>query len=132
MTDFSPYTAQQVADWMSQGTINAAPSNIWVTLFDDTGTELDGDVANGRVSTTAGTDWDSPGTDFDNAVEIDFGEAQANITIQDVALYDSDTGGSNNELARYSIDAAPQDVNSGVRVFFSAGDLSFDVVDNTE
>ena len=131
MSDFSVYTAQQVADFMSQGTVDAAPSNIYVTLFDDTGTELDGDFQNARVSTAAGSDWDSPDTDFDNANVIDFGEATSDVTnIQDVALYDASTGG--NELARYQLDSAPFDVSTGTELKFEAGNLSFDVLDRTE
>ena len=132
MSDFSVYTAEQAADWMSQGTVASPPTSLWVTLFDDTGTELDTNLQNGRVETTTGTDWDSPGTDFDNGIEINWGEATADITVQDVALYDSDTGGSNNEIARYTVNDAPRSISSGTRVFFPAGELSFDIIDRTE
>lgn len=133
MSDFSTYTASQVADWMSQGTVETPPGSLWVTLFDDAGNELNADLQNGRVETTAGTDWNIVNTnDFENGVEIDFGEATSDITIQDVAIYDSDTGGSNNELARYEISTAPDSRSSGTRIFFATGDLSFDVLDRTE
>jgi len=132
-SDFSTYTAAQVADWMSQGTIEAPPGELWVTLFDDTGTELDGSLQNGRVQTAAGTDWDIVNTnDFTNNGEIDFGEATEDITIHDVAIFDSDTGGSNNELARYAVSTAPDTRSDGTRIFFQAGDLTFDVLDRTE
>jgi hypothetical protein len=132
-SDFSTYTATQVANWMSQGTVETPPGSLWVTLYDDTGTELDGSLQNGRVQTDTSTDWDVVNTnDFTNNGEIDFGEATTDITIQEVALFDSDTGGSNNEIARYEISTAPDTRNSGTRIFFQAGDLTFDVLDRTE
>lgn len=131
MSDFSVYTAQQVADWMSQGTVDTAPANVYVTVFDDTGTEQDSNFASARAETTAGTDWDSPGTDFENNTPISLGEASSDVTnIQDVALYDAATGG--NELARYQLNDAPFDVSQGTVLSFDTGDLTFDVVDRTE
>jgi hypothetical protein len=115
---------------MSQGVVGNPPSDLYVTLYDDTGTELDGDLQNGRVQTAAGTDWDVTNTSFENASEINFGDALADITVQEVAIFDAATGG--NEIARYAIDSAPDSRNSGTRIFFPAGDLSFDVVDRTE
>jgi hypothetical protein len=115
---------------MSQGVVASPPSDLYVTLFDDTGTELDGDLQNGRVQTSAGGDWGLVGTGFENSSEINFGEALADITIQDVAIFDAASGG--NEIARYDIDSAPDDRNTGTRIFFPANDLSFDVVDRTE
>lgn len=133
MSDFGDYTAAQVAEWMSQGTIEAPPGELWVTLFDDTGTELNAALQNGRVQTDAGLDWDIINNDdFTNNGEIDFGEALEDITIQDVAIYDSDVGGSNNLLARYEISTAPDTRNDGTRIFYSAGDLTFNVVERTE
>lgn len=131
MSDFSVYTAEQVVDFMSQGTVNTAPTDIYVTLYDDTGTELDGDFANARVQTAAGTDWTDNGSSFTNANLIDFGEAGADLTnIQDVALFDAATGG--NELARYQLNDAPFDISSGSTLEFAATDLSFDVRDRTQ
>jgi len=140
MTDFSAYLADLVNDWMSQGeAMPTPPDPVYVVLFDDVGSELTTSLQNGRVGVTAGTGWTKNGTDFENAAEIDFGEntSGGQITIQDVALYDSDTGGSDNELARYQIETSggsPTTVNvsDGTRVFFAAGELDFDVVDRTE
>jgi len=131
MSDFSVYTARQVADWMSQGTVATPPTDLYVALFDDTNTEVSTDFANNRVQTTTGTDWDSPGTDFDNANQISFGEATTDVTnIEDVALYDSASGG--NEIARYTLDDALFDVSDGTVLLFEAGQLTFDVIDRTE
>jgi len=130
MSDFSVFTADEIVNWMSQGTVGTPPSDLYVTLFDDTGTELDDDLQNGRVQTATGTGWDVTNTSFENAAQIDFGEATADFSIQEVALFDAATGG--NEIARYAIATAPQDITTGTRVFFPAGDLSFDVIDRTE
>jgi len=132
MSDFSVYTAGQVADWMSQGTIATAPSNLYVTVFDDTGTERASDFASGgRVSTTTGTDWSIVNTGFENAAEVSFGEATADVNgLQDIALFDAATGG--NEIARYALSGAPFDVSSGTTLAFPGGNITFDVQDRTE
>lgn len=130
-SDFSVYTAGEVADWMSQGTVSTPPSTVYVALFDDTNTEVSTDFANNRVAVSAGTGWTIVSTGFENAADVDFGEATVDVNnIQDVALYDAATGG--NELARYTITEALFDVASGTIQRFLAGDLSFDVVDRTE
>jgi len=135
MSDFSTYTADQVADWMSQGTIATAPDPIYVAAFDDTGTEVSGDFANNRVETTAGTDWsfiDAEQTNFENAVEIDFGEAVGDVNdIEDVALYDDTLANGGNELARYTITDAPFDIADGSKLIFEIGELEFDVIQRT-
>lgn len=132
MSDFSVYTAGQIADWMSQGTIDAAPSNVYVTVFDDTGTERASDfAAGGRVSTTAGTDWTITNTAFENGSEVSFGEATVDVTnLQDIALFDAATGG--NEIARYTQSGAPFDVSAGTTLAFPSGNITFNVVDRTE
>jgi len=132
MSDFSVYTAGQVADWMSQGTIATAPSNLYVTVFDDTGTERASDFASGgRVSTTTGTDWSIVNTGFENANDIDFGEAVGDVNnLTEIALFDASTGG--NEIARYALSGAPFDVSDGTTLIFPAGNISFDVQDRTE
>jgi len=136
MSDLSTYTAQQFVDWMSQGTIATAPANLYVAVFDDTGTEVSGDFQNGRVATTTGTDWNETGTnntDFENAVAIEFGEASVDVTnAQDVALYDDTLANGGNEIARYPMQDAPFDVAAGSTLTFNAGGLSFDVLDRTE
>lgn len=133
MSDFSVYTSQQFTDWMSQGTINAAPSDLYITVFDDTNTELSSSLSNARTQTTAGTDWneDADGGGFTNANLIDLGEATADLTnIEDVAIYDAATGG--NEIARYTLTDAPFDLATGSSLEFKAGQLNFDVIDRTE
>lgn len=132
MSDFSVYTAEQVADWMSQGTVATPPTDLYVTVFDDTGTERASDFAvGGRVSTTTGTDWDIVATGFENGAEVSFGEATVDVAnIQDIALFDAATGG--NEIARYALSGAPFDVSDGTTLAFPAGNISFDVVDRTE
>ncbi|MFP4117240.1 MAG: hypothetical protein ACLFSD_00105 [Salinivenus sp.] len=130
--NFSEYTAEQITEWLSQGDdMPTAPDPLYVTLYDDGGSELDGDLENGRVSTDAGTDWDEPdATSFENANDIDFGEATTDITVQEVAIKDADdTDGNSNVLVRGDIQDAPQDFSDGTQVLFEAGDFDFDVLD---
>lgn len=132
-SDFSVYTAEQIADFMSQGTVATPPSDIYVALFDGTGTEVSGDFQNGRVQTAAGTDWNLASTGFENASLIDFGEATVDVNdITDVALFDADQATGGNELARYPMDDTPFSIATGSSLEFQSGSLSFDVQDRTE
>lgn len=131
MSDFSEYTAGQVVDWMSQGTVATPPTNLFVTVFDSSGTELDASFDNARASTTTGPDWDVTNTAFVNADEIDLGEALNDVTdVQDIALYDAETGG--NEIARYALTDNPFDVAEGSFLVFEPGEIDFNVIDRTE
>jgi len=132
MSDFSAYLAGEIVDWMSQGTqLDTPPSSVWVTIFDDTDTERDGSFTGARAEVDTTSGWTKVGTDFENAAEINLGEASQTVqNITDVALYDAETGG--NQLARYTINEAPFNVSDGSQLTFQAGELSFDVVDNTE
>lgn len=131
MSDFSVYTAEQVVDWMSQGTVATPPSTIYVALFDADGTEVSTDFQNDRVAVDADTGWNVTNTSFENADVVDFGEAAEDISdIEDVALYDAETGG--NELAQYAMDSTPFNIAAGSSLQFPAGDLQFDVIDRTE
>jgi len=135
MSDFSTYTASNVADWMSQGTIDTAPNSLYIAVFDDTNTERSGDFQNDRVETTAGTDWsfaDAEQTNFQNDGNIDFGEATVDVNnLEDVAIYDDTLANGGNEIARYQMNDAPFDVADGSKLVFQTNDLSFDVVQRT-
>jgi hypothetical protein len=133
MSDFSPYTAGQIADWMSQGTVASPPTNLYVAVFDDTDTERSGDFQNDRVSTTTGTDWTIVNTGFESGVQVDFGEATVDVNnLQDIALFDDTLANGGNEIARYPMTDAPFSVTAGTNLLFSAGNITFDVLDNTE
>jgi len=131
MSDFSVHIAGEILNLMTQGTVRTPPSNIFVAVIDNTGTERSTDFQNDRASTSAGTDWTVTDTEVENANEISLGEATTNVNdLVDVALFDSATGG--NKLAQYTMDATPFDVATGTTLTFPAGDLSFDVIDETE
>lgn len=131
MSDFSVYTAEQVRDWMSQNSVDTPPTNLYVTVFDDTDTELSSEFAGARATTSTSSDWDTAGTGFENAAQISLGEATSDVgNVQDVALFDANTGG--NEIARYDLTDAPFDVAAGSVLLWDAGELSFDIVDRTE
>lgn len=129
--DFGTDLASELTDYVVDGTdIGAAEATYYVTLYDDTGTELDGSVQNGRVG--VGTaDWtETATTAFENASEISFGEATADITVQEFAIKDiDDTDANARELFRADITNAPQNFSDGTKVFFQAGDLDVDVLD---
>lgn len=133
MSDFSVYTAEQIRDWLSQGTIDTPTTNLYVAVFDDTDTERSSEFANGRVQTAAATDWSTVSTGFENNVQIDFGEALNDISnLEDIAIYDDTIAAGGNELARFTMTDAPFDVSSGTELLFGSGTVTFDVVDRTE
>jgi hypothetical protein len=132
MTDFSAYLAEEITDWMSQNTqLDTPPAALWVTVFDDTDTELSSSLTQARQDVSTSGGWTKNGTNFENANQISLGEAAGQLSnVQDVALFDAETGG--NLIARYTINEAPFNVADGSELTFEAGDLSFDVVDRTE
>lgn len=133
MSDFSVYTAGEIVNWMSQGTVATPPSNLYLAVFDDTDTERSGDFANDRIETAAGADWDVVGTDFENAAEESFGEATTDVNnLVDIALFDDTLANGGNEIARYPMADTPFDVASGTTLLFEAGEITFNVVDRTE
>jgi len=132
--DFGADFAADLTDYLSQGVdLPAAPGTVYITLYDDLGNELNGDLQNGRVAVTTGTGFDEPGaTSFENAAEVNFGEVTAGsvITVQEFAIKDSDADDATaTEYARANITNAPQEFADGTRVFFSAGELSVDILE---
>lgn len=132
MSDLSVAVAEDLAAWLTQGAdFDPAPGTVYVTLFDDTGTELDGEFPEARVDTAAGEDWTQSGSYIENDTPISFGVPDADVTgIEDIALYDSASGST--ELTRTTLDAAPVDVPAGEIYTFASGQISIDIVDVTE
>ena len=129
MSDFSPYLAGEIVDWMSQDTaFDAPPSALYVTVFDDDDTELDGNLTDARAGVSTEDGWDRTNTAFENAAQISLGDASTELTdVTDVALFDASSDG--NLIARYEIEQAPFNVADGSELTFEAGELSFDVID---
>ena len=129
MSDFSPYLAGEIVDWMSQDTaFDDQPSALYVTVFDDDDTELDGNLTDARAEVSTADGWDRTNTSFENDDQISLGDASTELTnVTDVALFDAASDG--NVLARYEIEQAPFNVAEGSELSFEAGELSFDVID---
>jgi len=131
MSDFSVYTAEQIRDWMSQGTVATPPTDLYVTVFDDTDTERSSDLGLARLQTDTGADWNVTNTSFENANQLDLGEATTDINnIEDIALFDAATGG--NLIARYTLGDAVFDISEGTNLIFNASEITFDIIDRTE
>jgi hypothetical protein len=129
--DFGADFAAELTEYFASGTdITAPPATVYVTLYDDGGTELNGDLQNGRVGVTVGSGWTRTNTAFENAAEVNFGEATSDITVQEFAIKDQDADDATAlEYFRADITNAPQDFATGTRVFFPAGDLDVDILD---
>lgn len=131
--DFGKDFAEDLTDYLSQGTnLPTAPGTVYITLYDDTGAELNSSLQNGRVAVTTGTGFNEPTTtSFENANEIDFGEATSDITIQEAAIKAGDAiDGNTTVYARADVTNAPQSFTTNTRVFYSAGELTFDVLEH--
>jgi hypothetical protein len=131
--DFGADFASELTDYFVDGTdLPAAEATYYVTLYDDTGTELNGDLQNGRVA-VGNADWtEVDATSFENASEVNFGEvtATSTITVQEFAIKDiDDTDANARELVRADIVDAPQDFAPDTKVFFAAGDLDVDILE---
>ena len=131
-SDLSVDLASEIGSAIFKNEVTAIQpvANVYVTLFDALGNELDADLENGRVETSP-ADWtELTGSSFENAATVDFGEALADIDdIAEVALFDDDTAGT--ELARYDLEEV-NSVAENTRVFFEVGQLDFDVLDRTQ
>jgi len=132
--DFSTEFAVDLAEYLSQGTAlpQTPPDPIYVALFDDTGTEVSGDFANGRVATAAGTDWNLAGETFTNANDIAFGEATVDVnSIEAVGLWDASGVGLGYEFINGVLDDAdvPFDVADGSTLTINAGEFSTEILD---
>lgn len=131
MTDLSEYAGTQFTNWLSQGTIDSAPSTLYVTVLDSSDNDLAADLSNARNGVSAGSGWNSIASAFLNDNDISLGEATTDLTdVTQVALYDSPSGG--NLLARYEFDDAPVDISEGTELIFGNGDITFDIIDVTQ
>jgi len=138
MSAFSEYLAEELMNWLASNTAFASsPASLYVTLWDDTETELSSSFPNARlevpssgwnINDPSGASFDSA---FENAAEIDFGQANSDVNnITRFAVYDSSSGG--NLLLTSKIDNSPFDVSSGTKVKFDAGNVSFDAIEYDE
>jgi hypothetical protein len=130
MDDFGTDFATDIVELFTAGTNITAPASVFITLYDGAGNELNASLQNGRVSVSVPGGWSASGSAFDNDAEINFGEATADITVQEFAIKDSDADDATaTEFFRAPITDAPQDFADGTRVFFAAGDLDVDILD---
>jgi hypothetical protein len=61
MSDLTKYTASQFINWLTQGQINQAPSQIYVGLINNVEKEISAAFLSGRIKTDAANDWNRTG-----------------------------------------------------------------------
>lgn len=130
-SDLSSYLASAIMNWMRGTTFPAAPSNVYVALFNGnptvagtSGTEVTTSVrAAGRLA--AGFAAISGGK-IANAANVDFGLSAAGATITHIAIFSAASGG--NMLGFKALPTALP-VVTGDPVLFEAGKLTFAVSD---
>lgn len=130
----SDYTQLANLNWLKGTAFPAAPSAVYVALFNgsptDTGTagtEVTTTIrAAGRPTVTFGTP--SAGTaaaTLANSAAVDFGAAAGAATVTHVALFDAATAG--NMLWYGTVSGQPVSVAAGANVTFDSGDLSLSI-----
>jgi len=132
--DFGDDFAEDIAAVFSAATDITAPASVWLTLYDDTGTELDGSLQNGRVQVTVpgGINQGADATQLENANEVDFGEASGDITVQDFGVKSADDTDANATVFfKGPVQNSPQDFAVNTRVFYDPADLNVNVLDYT-
>lgn len=128
MSDFTDYTESSIVNWMVGGTSMPAPVDpVYVALHtsDPTDTGENNEVtasSYARVSTTAGTDWDTVNNTFTNLIDIEFPEAQEDWgNISHFSLWDASTNG--NAIAASQLSQA-RDILTGDAPVFRDGTLN--------
>lgn len=126
-SDFSPYIANKIAQWMAGSDMPAAPASLYVALFDGNplsgGTEVTTDVASGgRLAVS----WDAIADDgSDNAItsdaDVDFGTSESAVDISHIALMDAASSGN---IVWPKALPAPMSIEVGDPVKINAGDLT--------
>jgi hypothetical protein len=133
MSDLTEYTASQFINWLTQGQINQAPSQIYVGLINDIGKEISGGFLSGRIKTVAADDWDRTGqSKVVNQNKIVFSDANENFFIDSVALFESDINEGGEKLIEIPVDDAPVIVLSGNDVRIDPTELEFDMLNVNE
>lgn len=129
-SDLTPYLGNKIVRWFGGNNMPAAPSNVYLALFDGNpkvaGTEVGADV---RAATPREPIvWSVPasGTTFVMASSDDanFGASEGPADITHIGVFDAASAG--NLLASKAL-ASPQSVILGTVVNFLAGDLTFTI-----
>lgn len=128
MSDLSTYLGNKVLRWMAGNAFPSAPANCYLALFNGdpkaAGTEVTLSIdATGRKSITF--DAIAAGTDnvLTNAAAVDFGEAEAAVSLSHVAVYDDPTAG--NLLWTRALPGGPYAISLGTPVSFDVGNITF-------
>jgi hypothetical protein len=133
MSDLTEYTASQFINWLTQGQINQAPSQIYVGLINDIGKEISGGFLSGRIRTVAADDWGRTGqSKVVNENQIVFSDAQGNFFVDAVALFESDINEGGEELIEIPVVGGPVTVLSGNDVRIDPTELEFDMLNVNE
>jgi len=134
MTDsLSTYLATEIVEYLANATqFDTPPSTLYVSVEDDTDTDLSGSLSNAPVG-VGSANWTISGTTFENDTNINLGEATTDLTnVETVAIYDgSDIGGTANLLLETPLQGGPYDVSDGTNITFETGDITYDAIEET-
>lgn len=127
----STHLATQIVEYLANGTQFPTPPTLHVSVEDTGDTDQSSNLSSAPI-TTAASDWTVSGTTFENANQLDFGDATADITgIESVTIYDGPDPATDNLLLESDITNGPYDVSSGTSFIIDATDLTFDAVEET-
>jgi len=132
MSNFTTYVEEEIVNWIVGGEdMPVAHTNVYVALHDDDptndGTENEVTAESyDRVETTANGDWTRSGNSFENAVEIEFPEAEEEWgNVSHFTIWDgpSDT---DNPLGQSALNTA-RDISEGDAPVFREGSLTGEI-----
>lgn len=126
----SSYLAGEIIDWLAQDdAFDAPPDTLYVSVEDATQTDRSGDLSDAPKA-VASADWTRTNTAFENAVDVDLGEATADIEdVTYATIYDGADPGTANLLLSVDLDDTPFTVSEGTNLIWDGGDISFDAVE---
>lgn len=128
----SNYLATEIIEWLANAEdFDTAPDTLYVSVEDDTDTDLSDDLQNAPVG-IGSSDWVTSDTTFKNDTDVNLGEASANLdNVETITIYDGSDPGEDNLLLETPITNGPFDVSDGTELIFESGDIEYDAVEES-
>lgn len=123
MSDMAAYVGDKLLNWIKGTAMGAAPSTIYVSLWNGDPEGAGAEVTGTHALTTQSVSWGSVGSRaLSSNADIAFGTSSGADSITYVALADSATYAGSNHISRKSISTVT--TSNGLAVKISSGNLT--------